>query len=235
MGGSGGMAGMPDARAMSGIPRPDASVPVGTLSVRLVRGQLSNIIVGHPVDFIASGKTQTIKTDDSGRAVGQGLAPGTLVRAAAVVDGERVESQDFAMPDGAGVLMLLVASDKSAAEQLSKEAVPGTVTLGGQTRIITQWEDETLQVYYLFDFVNATTIAREGGSDRVRASRRGEECDRARGVGPERGGQRRVVRGVRPVRPGRDERAARVLARSGGPRVDSAGVPDRVGAGGRDD
>jgi hypothetical protein len=157
MGGAGGMAGMPDAKAMSGIPRPDASVPAGTLSVRLVRGQLSNNIVGHPVDFIASGQTQTIKTDDAGRAVAKGLPPGTLVRAAAVVDGERVESQDFAMPDGAGVLMLLVASEKSAAVQMSKDAVPGTVTLGGQSRIVTQWEEETLQVYYLFDFVNTKT------------------------------------------------------------------------------
>jgi len=156
MGGTGGMAGMPDAKAMSGIPRPESSVPVGTLSVRLVRGDMSNVIVGHPVDFIAGGKTQTIKTDDTGRAVAKDLVPGTLVRAAATLDGERLESQDFAMPEGAGVLMLLVATDKSAAEQLSKEAVAGTVTLGGQSRIITQFEDETLQVYYVFDIVNAT-------------------------------------------------------------------------------
>jgi hypothetical protein len=156
MGGTGGMAGMPDARAMSGIPRPDSSVPVGTLSVRLVRGQMTNVITGHPVDFIASGRTQTAKTDENGRALVRDLTPGTLVRASAVVDGERVESQDFEMPDASGVLMLLVASDKSAAEQMAKTAVPGTVSLGGQSRVLVQFEDETLQVYYLFDVVNAT-------------------------------------------------------------------------------
>ena len=31
----------------------------------------------------------------------------------------------------------------------------GTVTIGGQSRIVTQFEDEELQVYYLFDIVNA--------------------------------------------------------------------------------
>ena len=123
------------------------------------------------------------------------------MRAAAVVDGERVESQDFAMPDGAGVLMMLVASDKSAAERMSKDAVPGTVTLGGQTRIITQFEDETLQVYYLFDFVNAAPSPVKTRPDRVRAPRRGEERDRARGVGAERRGEGRVVRGVRARSP----------------------------------
>jgi hypothetical protein len=126
------------------------------MSVRLVRGQLGNFIVGHPVDFIVGRKTQTVKTDDTGRAVLKDLAPGSLVRAAATVDGERLESQDFPMPEGAGVLMLLVAADKSAAEKMAKEAVAGTVSLGGQTRIITQFEDEILQVYYLFDFVNGS-------------------------------------------------------------------------------
>jgi hypothetical protein len=155
MGGmGGGMAGMPDAKAMSGIPRPDPSVAAGTVSVRLVRGQISNNIVGHPVEFIVGGKTQTVTTNDTGHAVVNGLAPGTLVRAAATVDGERLESQDFELPAESGILMLLVATDKGAAAQMAKDAVPGTVTLGGQSRVITQFEDEVLQVYYLFDIVN---------------------------------------------------------------------------------
>ena len=40
---------MPDARQMSGIPMPSGDVPAGSVSVRLVRGDLSNNIVGHSV------------------------------------------------------------------------------------------------------------------------------------------------------------------------------------------
>lgn len=175
MGGMGGT-GMPDAKAMSGIPRPDGSVPEGTVSVRLVRGQLSNPIVGHPVEFIVGGSRQTASTDESGHAVVRGLTPGSLVRAAATVDGERIESQDFEVPAGQGVLMLLAATDKSAAQDLAKRAVPGEVSLGGQSRIVTQFEDEVLQVYYLLDVANgraepvSKTFTLELPSDAVNAT-----------------------------------------------------------------
>jgi hypothetical protein len=152
-----GMAGMPDAKAMSGIPRPDSGSPGGAVSVRLVRGQLSNLIIGHPVEFIVNGRSQTVKTDDTGHAAVKGLTPGATVRVVATVDGERLDSQDFQVLPDVGLVLMLVATDKSAAERMSKAAVPGTVTLGGQSRIVTQWEEETLQVYYLFDVVNATS------------------------------------------------------------------------------
>jgi hypothetical protein len=155
VGGMGG-AGMPDARAMSGMPRPDGSVPEGTVSVRLVRGRLSNPVAGGAVEFIVGRSRRTVSTDESGRAVVSGLAPGSLVRAVATVNGERVESQDFEVPAGQGVLLLLVAAGQSAAEALAKRAVPGEVTFGGQSRVVTQFEDEVLQVYYLLDVVNAS-------------------------------------------------------------------------------
>jgi hypothetical protein len=156
MGGTGGPAmGMPDAKAMSGIPRPSETVPTGSVSVRLVRGQISNLITGHPVEFNVNGTPQAVKTDETGHAVLGGLATGTTVRAVAVVDGERLESQEFQVPAQGGVVLMLVATDKTAAEQMAKAAVAGDVVLGGQTRIITQFEDEVLQVFYLLDVVNA--------------------------------------------------------------------------------
>ena len=157
MGGTGGMAGMPDARAMSGIPRPDGGTAPGTISVRLVRGQLTNLITGHPVEFIVNGTSQTVKTDSSGRAVLSGVAPGATVHVLATVDGERLDSQDFQAAPDAGVLLLLVAVDKQGASETAGRAVAGTVTLGGQSRIITQFEEEVLQVYYLFDIVNPSS------------------------------------------------------------------------------
>ena len=155
MGGmGGGMAGMPDAKAMSGIPRPSETVPNGAVSVRLVRGQMTNLVVDFPVTFTIDGKPQTVKTDATGHAVANGLAAGASVQASATVDGEKLDSQVFQMPAQGGVVLMLVASDKTAAEQMSKAAVPGTVRLAGQSRIIMEFQDEELQVFYLFDLVN---------------------------------------------------------------------------------
>ena len=154
MGGTGGMAGMPDAKGMSGIPRPSETAAAGTVSVRLVRGQLSNIIVNHPVEFSVDDAKQTVKSDQAGRAVLTGVREGALVKAVAVVDGERLESQEFQMPGQTGIVMMLTATDKGAAAQMAKEAVPGTVTLGGQSRVVTQFDDDELQLFYVLDIVN---------------------------------------------------------------------------------
>jgi hypothetical protein len=156
MGGSGGAMGMPDARAMSGIPRIDDSAAAGTVSARLVRGQISNVLVGESVEFIVNGKSQMVKTDASGRAVVTGLAAGAAVHVLATIDGERLDSQDFEVPPNGGILLLLVAADKGVAAQLAKDAVAGAVTIGGQSRLLTQFEEEVLQVYYIFEIVNAT-------------------------------------------------------------------------------
>ncbi len=157
MGGTGGATGMPDVRAMSGIPRPDGATAPGTISVRLVRGQLTNVVTNHPVEFIVNGKSQTLTTDSSGRAVLAGVAPGATVHVLATVDGERLDSQDFQAPPDAGLLLLLVAIDKRGASDAASRAVAGTVTIGGQSRIITQFEEEVLQVYYIFDIVNPSS------------------------------------------------------------------------------
>jgi hypothetical protein len=154
MGGMGGPAGMPDAKAMSGIARPSETVPTGSVSVRLVRGQISNLVIDHPVDFLVGGKRQTVKTDATGHAIVSGLAPGTGVRAEATVDGERLESQEFQVPQQGGVVLMLVATDKTAQQRMAMEAVPGTVVLGSQSRAVLQFDDEVLQVFYLLDIVN---------------------------------------------------------------------------------
>src|SRR4029450_7359935 len=47
---------MPDPKQMSGIPRPVTDLPAGHVSVRLIRGQLSNNIQGHPVEIVGGTK-----------------------------------------------------------------------------------------------------------------------------------------------------------------------------------
>ena len=145
---------MPDPKQMSGIPRPVDDLPAGTVSVRMIRGQLSNNLVGQPVQIQGGGKTLTVKTDENGRAEFTGIPGGTPVKASADVDGEHLESQEFPFPAQNGIRLMLVATDKAAA---SKPAVTGTVTIGGQSRIVIEPGDETLQIYYLLNIQNGSS------------------------------------------------------------------------------
>jgi hypothetical protein len=151
---------MPDPKQMAGIPRPVDDLPAGSVSVRLIRGQLSNNIANHPVELHVGGKVLTVRTDESGRAQFDKLAPGASVKAVAVVDGERLESQEFPAPAQGGIRLMLVATDTSAgpATEPNAEAVAGQVTLGGDTRIVIEPGDDTLNLYYLLDIVNSSRV-----------------------------------------------------------------------------
>jgi hypothetical protein len=148
---------MPDPKQMAGIPRPVDDLPAGSVSVRLIRGQLSNNIAGHPVELYVGDKVMTVNTDDAGRAQFDKLPAGTTVQAVAVVDGERLESQQFPAPAQGGIRLMLVASDKAAAQNAGKPAKSGQVMLGGDTRIVLEPGDEVLDVYYLLEIVNSAS------------------------------------------------------------------------------
>ena len=141
-----------DPRQMSGIPRPDGNLPDGTITVRVVRGSFGNNVADHPVDLRAGDQVQTVKTDANGRATFRAPAAGTLVRASTVVDGERLESQQWPAPSVGGVAVMLVASAGGAAVQ--QPARPGSVSLGPRSRIVLDLEDDTLQMYYLLEILN---------------------------------------------------------------------------------
>jgi hypothetical protein len=149
---------MPDPRQMSGIPRPVDDLPARSVSVRLIRGELSNNIANHPVELQVNGKAQTVKTDEAGRAQFDGLPPGATLKAVAVVDGERLESQEFPAPAQGGVRLLLVATDKEKEAQKAAEArapaVQGQVVIGGESRIVIEPDEELVRVYYLLDITN---------------------------------------------------------------------------------
>jgi hypothetical protein len=145
---------MPDPKEMSGIPRPVTDLPARHVSVRLIRGQLSNNIQGHPVEMHAGGKTLTVKTDENGRAEFSGVAPGTTVKAAATVDGERLESQEFPWPSEGGIRVMLVATPKEAGAPAPQPQV-GNIVLGEENRIIIDHTDDALQVYYVLDVRNS--------------------------------------------------------------------------------
>ena len=154
---------MPDAKEMSGIPRPVGDLPDSTVSVRLIRGSLANNITGHDVSLRVGGKTVTLKTDESGRAEFKALPPGVTVTASADVDGEHLDSQDFPVPAKGGVRLMLVATDpnKPAAPKPAPgaPAPTGAVSIGDQSRFVLQPREEAIDLFYLLDIANTQSVA----------------------------------------------------------------------------
>jgi hypothetical protein len=140
---------------MAGIPRPDPAQAPQSVSVRLIRGQMTNNIVGHPVELMVNGKPQTVKTDDQGRAQFFNLPSGAPVKAVTTVDGERLESQEFPVPAAGqpGIRLILVATD-TGQTPAAPPAVAGELRLGGETRIVVEPDDDVVRVFYLLDIVN---------------------------------------------------------------------------------
>ena len=159
---------MPDPRQMSGVPLPTGEIPAGTVTVRVVRGSLTNIITGHPVELV--GQVQAAgKTNDQGRAEFSGLKIGSAVKAVTTVDGERLESQEFTLPPNAGVRLMLVATASSAAaasggastDPSSVAAGPartGVVVLGEQSRFVIELGDGGLNVFNIFEIQNTARV-----------------------------------------------------------------------------
>lgn len=153
-----GQIAMPDPKQMAGIPRPVTDLPAGSVSVRLIKGDLSNNLTNHPVELQVDGKARSTNTDDGGRAQFDGLPAGAKLRAVAVVDGERLESQEFPAPAQGGIRVMLVATDKDRerrkAEEASAPAIPGSVVLGQNSQIVLELEDESLGVFYFLEILN---------------------------------------------------------------------------------
>ena len=155
---------MPDPSQMAGRPLPAPELSTGTVSVRLFRERVGNNIANHPVTLtgLKAGPT-TAKTDEQGRAQFNGIPAGTTVSAETTVDGETLRSQDFAVPAAGGVRVALVAGleaartrERTEAEAAAKApARPGVVVFGGDSRVILEFQDDNLQVFYLLDIVNA--------------------------------------------------------------------------------
>jgi hypothetical protein len=149
---------MPDVRQMSGMPLPVSDAAPGSVSVRVVRGALTNAIPNQAVELIGGASPVTQTTNEAGRAEFTSLTPGTRVKAVAVVDGERIESQEFEVPRNAGIRLLLVASDPGGAvrEPLLQQAPaqPGTVVFGGESRFVFEVGDDGLNVFNLLQVVN---------------------------------------------------------------------------------
>jgi len=148
---------MPDPKQMSGIPRPVDDLPNGAISVRLIRGSLSNNLTGHPVDLHVGSKIITVKTDENGRAEFKDFITGTAgaaVKATADVDGEHLESQEFPAPTRGGIRLMLVATDPNKKATPEAPAVSGAVVIGDQSRFVIQPREEAVDLFVLLDISN---------------------------------------------------------------------------------
>ena len=149
----------PDLRQMSGMPLPVAELAPGTVTVRVLRGSLTNPVPSQKVEIVGAGDPRTATTNETGRAEFTGLPPGTRVRAVAEVAGQRVESQEFAIPSAGGIRLMLVASDPGGAAAPAAPAVPaqpGTVVFGDDSRFVFEAGEDGLSVFYILQIVNAT-------------------------------------------------------------------------------
>ncbi|MDO8795272.1 MAG: hypothetical protein Q7J25_11700 [Vicinamibacterales bacterium] len=148
---------------MAGIPLPVDDLPNGSVSVRVIRGAPTNNIPNQAVELHAGSDVLTRKTDAEGRAQFDKLTPGANLKAVAVVDGERLESQEFPSPAKGGIRLLLVATgDKGSAAASSPGppavAVAGQVVIGGQSRFILQPGEESVEVYYILEILNNSAV-----------------------------------------------------------------------------
>lgn len=147
---------------MAGRPLPAPELAPGMVSVRVVREQMGNNIANQLVTLRGPGQTLTATTDAQGRAQFGDVPPGTIITVEAIVDGETLRSQEFPVPSTAGVRVALIAGlqaaaarDQSARDDAAKQpARRGVVVFGGESRVILEFQDDRLQMFYLLDIVN---------------------------------------------------------------------------------
>lgn len=153
---------MPDPSAMAGAPLPAAELPDRAVTVRVVRERMGNNVAGQVVTLKVGGETRSVTTDAQGRAQFDGLPAGTLVQATTTVDGETLTSQEFPVPAKGGVRVALIAGIAAAAAKEKAEAdaaakLParqGVVEIGPESRIIIEYQDDALTVFYLLEILN---------------------------------------------------------------------------------
>ncbi len=153
---------MPDPSLIHGRAIPAGDLAAGTVTVRVVREAIGNNIVGQAVSLTVNGQPRAATTDAEGRAEFPGLTPGAEVRANATVDGEALTSDSFTVPASGGLRVILVAGMKNAAARKDQEdaaaaaapPVKGSVGLGPNSRVLMEFRDDTLRVFYILDIVN---------------------------------------------------------------------------------
>ncbi|MBI4886824.1 MAG: hypothetical protein HY824_07005 [Acidobacteria bacterium] len=153
---------MPDPSIIHGKALPAPELPAGTVTVRVVREAIGNNVTEQEVRLTIGGAPRTAKTDAQGRAEFSKLPAGGEGRAETTVSGEQLVSDPFTVPPTGGLRVILVAGLKEAAARAAKEAaaaaaappVRGTVVFGPNSRVLMEFRDDALQVFYVLEILN---------------------------------------------------------------------------------
>jgi hypothetical protein len=153
---------MPDPSQIHGKAIPAPELGNSIVTVRVVRQTIANNVPQQQVKITQGSVSRTAITDEQGRAEFKDLPAGSSWRAETTVDGEALTSDAFTVPAAGGLRVILVAGLAQAAEQkkqdeakaLEAPPVKGTVVFGGDTRLLMQFRDDALQVFYVLDIVN---------------------------------------------------------------------------------
>lgn len=155
----------PPLAQMAGIPLPDPALPDGTVTVRVVRGAITNNVAGQTVELRQGEVVQTAVTDDSGRATFVGSAPGEDAQATTVLDSQLLQSQLFPVPRMGGVRVILATTDAEAPPV--EPARPGSVSFGEESWIQIELVEESIEAYFFLDIVNPGEAPVEPGEPLV--------------------------------------------------------------------
>jgi hypothetical protein len=203
---------MPDPSAIAGTPLPAPELPDRTITVRVVRERMGNNVAGQAVTLKVGTESRQATTDEQGRAQFDGLTAGVLVQATAIVDGETLTSQEFPVPAKGGVRVALIAGIAAAAAKEKAEAAaaakmparPGVVEIGPESRIIIEYQDDNLTVFYLLEIVNnARTPIDVGGPLLIRLPTGAAGASMMQGSSPNASAQGDMVTITGPFAPGK--------------------------------
>ena len=167
---------MPDPTLIHGRAIPAPELANGMVTVRVVREAIGNNAPGQQVSVTVGGATRSATTDAQGRAEFTGLpSGGTNAIAEVTVDGEKLVSQPFAVPTSGGLRVILVAGIAKAAERKKQEeaaaaAEPptkGIVIFGGNSRVLMQFNNDALDVYYILEILNSARTRVDFGAPLV--------------------------------------------------------------------
>ena len=149
---------MPDPKQMSGIPRP-VDRPAGRhVSVRLIRGDLSNNIANHPVELHVGAKVHDRRRPTSRpRAVRRAARRAPRSRRWPSSTASASSRRSFRRRRRAASGCMLVATDKERRRRPTTAGAPpvtGQVVLGGESRIVIEPAKRRCDVFYLLDITN---------------------------------------------------------------------------------
>lgn len=154
---------MPDPSLINGRAIPASDLPNGTVTVRVVREAIGNNAPGQQVRVTVGRNVRNATTDAQGRAEFKDLPGGADAIAEVTVDGETLRSQPFAVPTAGGLRVILVAGIAKATERKKQEEaaaaasppVKGTVVLGPNSRVLMEFRDDALDVFYVLEIINS--------------------------------------------------------------------------------